>query len=95
MAVVIDALSWHRFQVPLKDGWIRWNSPAFLRAPDEWDRFLLAQRQRYPDLETELAPLISSIRLWVLRLTDDYDYVLEYDALPAANPQPPDPADER
>lgn len=85
VAVVIDPLSWHRFQVPLRGGWIRWNSPVFLQAPDEWGRFLLAQRRRYPDLDTELPPVISSIWLWVLRLTDDFDHVLEYETLLAAN----------
>lgn len=85
VAVVIDSLSWHRFQVPLKGGWILWNAPAFLQAPDEWGQFLLAQRQRYPDVDTELATVISSVSLWVLRATDDYDYVLEHEAADATH----------
>jgi hypothetical protein len=85
VAVVIDALSWHRFQLPLRDGWIQWNAPVFLQAPDEWSQFLLAQRRRYPELDTELAAVISSVSLWVLRATDDYDYVLEHEVAHATN----------
>lgn len=79
VAVVIDALSWHRFNVPLKGGWVHWDTPAFLQAPAEWDQFLLTQRRRYPDLETELGAVIRPVTLWMLRTTDDYDYVLEYE----------------
>jgi len=85
VAVAIDALSWHRFQVPLRGGWINWNAPGFLQAPDEWHQFLLAQRRRYPDLDVELGAVISRVSLWVLRATDDYDYVLEHEAANAPN----------
>lgn len=83
VAVVIDASSWHRFAVPLKDGWIRWKAPGFFPATDRWDRFLQNQRRRYPDLDAELAAVVSSASLWVLRATDDYDYLLEHEVVGA------------
>jgi hypothetical protein len=78
VAIVIDASTWRRFELPLKDGWIQWNAPAFLPAPDGWEQFLADQRRRYPHLDSELAAVVSSASLWVLRVTEDYDYILEH-----------------
>lgn len=85
VVIVIDASSWPRFEGLLKRDCIHWDTPVFLQAPDEWGRFLLAQRRRYPDLDTELAAIVTSVSLWILRATDDYDYILEYEVVHANN----------
>lgn len=77
-AVIIDAMSWRRFAKPLDEQWIAWNEAQFLDASDDWTEFLHNQRDRYPELATELTPVISSLNhLWVFRLTD-YNCVLAH-----------------
>jgi hypothetical protein len=83
-AVVIDALSWRWFARPLEERWIQWNAPAFLEAGDEWAQFLETKRKNYPELGTELTPVISALNhLWVFRRTDEDEYELEHEASPA------------
>jgi len=77
-AIVVDALTWHRFRTPLLDGWIAWKAPTFLQAPPEWNDFLETQRPRYPNVDNELAAMVSSLsEVWVLTLTEGYEFVLE------------------
>jgi hypothetical protein len=77
-AVIVDAMSWHRFARPLDEQWIAWNEPQFLDASDDWTDFLHNQRNRYPELAAELAPIISALNhLWVFTLRD-YNCVMTH-----------------
>lgn len=79
VVVVINALAWHSFALPLRNHWIRWEAPVFLPPDDDWTAFLNGQRARYPNLEAEMATLVPSLdQLWIMRVTGEYEYSLEY-----------------
>lgn len=73
-AIVIEAQNGFRFDLPLLNGWIQWDAPAFLQAP-KWNDFLEKQRSRYPNVDNELAPIVSSLNeLWVFTLDEGHQF---------------------
>lgn len=72
--VVVEALTWWRFQIPLKYGWINWANPSFFFG-HTWEGFLSRQRTRYPDLLDDLQPALHSLNaVWILKQSESYQY---------------------
>jgi hypothetical protein len=86
---VVDDLTWWRFELPLRDGWIDWANPRFLNDDPTWSTFLQEKRLRYPKLEFELASVLGAIdAAWIVRRSHGYQYHLEYELrLRSALPQ--------
>jgi hypothetical protein len=72
--LVVDALTWYRFEPPLRANWINWANPTFLSADATWEAFLVRQPE-YPDLLADLRPALQSLdAVWILRRSDGYQY---------------------
>jgi hypothetical protein len=52
--VIVEDLTWWRFEVPLRESRIDWTNPKFLGADPNWDEFLRKQ-DRYPAFLSEMA----------------------------------------
>jgi hypothetical protein len=77
-AVVIEELTWFRFDLQLEDGWIDWANPQFHTGHD-WEKFLSSQRTRYPDLPEDLGITLHSVdALWILKWKEGYSFSREY-----------------
>jgi hypothetical protein len=70
--VVVEALTWFRFQIQLKHGWINWANPSFFSG-QTWEGFLARQRPRYPNLLDDLQPALQSLNaVWILKQSEGY-----------------------
>ena len=78
--VVVDDLTWWRVDVQLREKWIDFAAPRFLFPNVAWNEFLGKQRDRYPDLDTDLEPAIGRLdSAWIIRQTSQFECILEYD----------------
>ncbi|HEY5864108.1 MAG TPA: hypothetical protein VI542_00925 [Candidatus Tectomicrobia bacterium] len=77
--VIVEALTWFRFQIQLKHGWINWTNPIFFSG-HTWEGFLARQRTRYPDLLDDLQPALRSLNaVWILKQSEGYQYHREFE----------------
>ena len=80
--LVINELTWYRFDMQLRDRWINWSNPEFFAGHD-WPRFMEFQRNRYPDLATDLRPTLRGLSaVWIFKQTSDFQYIREYEIRP-------------
>ena len=80
VVVVIDDVTWFRFQMQLTGNWINWKNPGFVSQDTEWTQFLAEQRKRYPNLPSDLGPTMQGIdSVKVYRHTSAFEFCLEYD----------------
>ena len=80
--LVVDPQMWHPVEVPLANGWLDWNNPAFLRTEEQtWATFLESQRQgRYPGIHDEVSSVVRTLdRVWVATFSDRYEYNVAHD----------------
>jgi len=78
-AIVVEDLTWWRFDLQLKNNWIDWRNPVFVEDNAEWSSFLQIQQERYPELP-DIASTIRAIdRVWIVRQSSGYHLDLEYD----------------
>jgi hypothetical protein len=79
--VIIEDLTWWRFELQLKNGWIDWSSPRFIGQDSDWEAFLKEQGGRYPDLMTEVPSVVRGLDVaWIVRQSDGYRLQLEHEA---------------
>ncbi|KAF0208902.1 MAG: hypothetical protein FD171_543 [Actinobacteria bacterium] len=77
VVVVVDDMAWPEFEVQIREGWIDWSRPGFLRG-DHLSDFLAGQLSRYPELLSNLADTLHAVdELWILRREDGYRHVCE------------------
>jgi hypothetical protein len=77
--VVVEELTWCRFQLQLSDGWIDWAHPTFLPG-HAWDDFFARQQKRYPDLLNDLQPALRSLQgVWILKQSGGWQYSREFE----------------
>lgn len=77
--VVVEDLTWFRFEVQLSDGWVDWANPGFYPGP-VWEEFVERQRTRYPHLLDDLQPALRSLNaVWILRQSEGYQYHREFE----------------
>jgi len=77
--VVVEELTWFRFELQLNDGWIDWAHPNFFSG-HAWEGFLAHQRTRYPNLLDDLQPILRSLNaVWILRQSEGYRYHREFE----------------
>jgi hypothetical protein len=75
--IVIDQLTWFTFEMPLKDGWIDWKNPAFLKGNGS---FVHERRKKNPKLDAELKTVFSAIdAVWIVKRCYGNLYVREFD----------------
>lgn len=80
-AVVIENLTWWRFDFPLENNYIDWRSPRFLHADHVWDQFVEEQLSQYPDLHSDLAPTIRGLdAVWIVRQSKGFQFNRELEA---------------
>lgn len=73
--LVIDDLTWFRFELQIRDNWINWANPTFYSGDSAWEAFLARQQTRYPQLTADLQPVLGSLNaVWILRLSNGYQY---------------------
>lgn len=78
--LIIDDLTWSRFDIQLENGWIDWTNPVFFEKDSEWDSFIKTQRSRYPNLCSELPSVVGQIhKAWIIRREYGYQYKLAYE----------------
>lgn len=78
--VVIDDLTWWRFEMQLRDHLIDWANPTFLGHDPAWESFIKEQEKRYPELRVELPSVVAGINgTWVIRRSYGYEYHLEHE----------------
>ena len=78
VVVVVDDVTWFRFELQLGNNWIDWGNPAFLPADSDWEEFLGTQQKRYPDLATDLATTIQAVdSIRVFRQTSRSEFIVE------------------
>ena len=78
--VIIDDLTWSRFEIQLEKRWINWNNPEFFEKDLEWRAFIKTQQSRYSNLCSELQTVVGQIhRAWVFRRKYGYEYNLAYE----------------
>lgn len=76
--VVVEELTWFRFELQLSDGWIDWANPRFFSG-HAWEGFLARQRSRYPNLLDDLRPALQGLNaVWILRQAEGYQYHREF-----------------
>ena len=77
--VVVEELTWFRFELQLSDGWVDWSNPRFFSG-HAWEGFLAGQRARYPNLLDDLQPALRSLNaIWILRQSEGYQYHREFE----------------
>lgn len=65
--VVVEGLSWHKFEAQLQGRWIDWAEPKFVDSHD-WDAFMEKQQSRYPHLAADLVETLHGVdALWILK----------------------------
>lgn len=75
--IVIDAITWFTFKLPLKNGWIDWRNPAFTCVNDP---FIDEQAKTNTNLDAELKLVLGGIdSVWIVKRVDGYHYVREFD----------------
>ena len=78
--VIIDDLTWSRFDFQLENDWIDWTNPVFFEKDSEWDAFIKTQQGRYPNLCSELQSVVGQIdKAWIIRRKYGYEYHLAYE----------------
>lgn len=80
--LVIDDVTWWRFDWQLKNNWIDWARPKFFDADPVWKQFLAQQEAQYPNLAADLPIVIGHLDgLWILQRLYGYNYHLETEVL--------------
>jgi hypothetical protein len=77
--LVVEDMTWWRFELQLKDNWIDWARPKFFDGGTVWENFLASQQIRYPNLSTDLPVAIGKLdAVWILRHSYGYQYHREF-----------------
>ena len=80
VVIVIDGLSWFRFDMQVRGGWINWSAPAFNQVDEEWKTFMGAQPKGWPST-TELHEAIKQVnRVKIYQQNAAFEFALELDA---------------
>jgi hypothetical protein len=79
VAIVIDALAWPTFEVPLQHSWVDWDQPSFLSTSEtSWNDFVAEQRKRHPDLDSQVHDHISALNGLIVFSVADYEYSVQF-----------------
>jgi len=77
--VVIDALAWPSFEVPLLHSWVDWNNPAFVPTEEvAWNRFLDKQRSRDENLDADLRAAVGRLDGLLVMSMSAYEYSVQF-----------------
>jgi hypothetical protein len=78
--VVVEDLTWFRFDIQLKDGWTDWANPKFFNNDPAWQEFIEEQRHRFPNVPTDLSMTLAEVdAVWIVRQSYGYQFNLEYE----------------
>ena len=78
--LVVHGLTWDRFDLQLRDGWIDWVRPSFFPGDRVWQGFLECQQRRYPNIAADLQPALADLNaIWILKMLSDYQYNREFE----------------
>lgn len=78
--VIVEDLTWWRFELQLKNRWIDWSSPKFVGQDSAWEAFLKELQGRYPDLMSEMPSVVRGLdAVWIVRQSEGYRFRLEYE----------------
>lgn len=80
VCIVISSESWfERFEIPLKEKWIKWDSPNFFNNDLVWNQFLYEKTQHFPNIEKDLSDVIRSLdEIWIMR-ADHFIYTKQFE----------------
>ena len=79
--VIIEDLTWWRFEFSLENNYIDWKNPRYLHADSVWDQFVEKQQPRYPDLQSDLEPTIRALdAVWIVRQAQGFQFDRELEA---------------
>jgi hypothetical protein len=75
--IVISNMSWSFLQIPINEDWMNWHSPCFLESCFQWQDFFEQNKERYPEIETDLKEAITSLtELWIVIQGNNFEYSL-------------------
>ena len=78
--MVVEDLTWFRFEVQLKDGWIDWVNPKFFNGDPIWQAFLKNQQRRFPNLPKDLSVTLAGLdAVWIVKQSYGFQFGLEYE----------------
>lgn len=70
------------YKIPLKENWINWKQPVFLKKDSEIQDFLNARYAENPNLDSDLTASISTLsEIWILRYNDNFELHREHKIL--------------
>lgn len=79
VTVIVDDITWDRFQMQLEHGWIDWSKPQFIGEHTGWQTFLAEQRRRHDGLPGELATVLQGVdAVWILRQSSRFEFSVAY-----------------
>jgi hypothetical protein len=79
--IVIDGMSWWRFDLQVKENWIDWKRPKFIR-PDDALNNLLSHQKRYGG-ESDLIEHICRLdSIQIFRQNDAFEFLSEGEYVP-------------
>jgi hypothetical protein len=77
-AIIISEMAWGQFNIPLTEDWIDWTNPKFFPGDKKWKEFLADQKQKNPQLEEELKPIIGNLDgIIFMCMNSDYEITLK------------------
>jgi hypothetical protein len=83
--LIIDESTWWRFEVQLRNNWLDWTDPRFLRDNSgEWERFLAEKiakcPAKYSTITADLRPVLHWLdAVWILKRSAGYQYHREFE----------------
>lgn len=78
--VIVEDLTWWRFDVQLEEAWIDWSAPRFIGQDPDWEVFLTEQLHQYPELMSEMPSVLAQIgKIWIIRQSHGFQYHLEHE----------------
>lgn len=72
VVLIVDDMTWYRFQRPLEMGWINWQRPTLFEQDSAWPK-LRKLGERYPGFPSDLAHVLKAADVWILRHSSQFE----------------------
>jgi len=77
--VIVEDLTWWRFESQLKHSWIDWKNPHFVGDDSGWGQFMREQQRRYSELPDGVPLALRQIdAVWIVKQSWGFEFNVEY-----------------